>query len=808
MLRFIEKVKTGVLMSRKADSHQFLKENLKALEQKDRPLKELIEQSGDSLDNIKLLSSKRGSPSLSVEKDDGSRLLLHSLYDPAKEAERFISNFSFENKKYIIVLGLGLGYHLTEVFKRAEPDAHIFLFEPRLDIFKTWIKTFPLQEQLKDFRLHLIIGREDGREDKSLFLERLYATSRQEFLLSHLYLGQFFLVGHPPSLSLSSSLRYLRNAFCVLSFVAGEIILFFKGKLPLDEERLKRIFLFSLFNKFDWLNGLKPDYKPEAFPDNPKKILLIQMDGIGDVLHLLPSIKGLRKKFPKAHLAFLTSVRCKEVVEDTPYLDEVLLFDPRKFDKILEDSKPSEAVSLLYKEAESFLESFKRKGFDLVINLHLGLSSTVLTNYLAPSCSMGLCLNQGGSEIVGRDWMYHKFMVYGRFILTPGKFDIGLSLHQVDRALLALNLEVSGERIEFSPAHDKGPLPLKGEGLIAIHIGAGEPSKIWPPRFFARLIDMLANEGEKAVLLGIASERRLVDIIKRHCHSGFIDLVGKASLSELPSIFDRCKLFIGADSGTSHIASSRDIPLLIIELRRGKSFRPYSERSITLGPKVSCDCQNHITGKACRALEALNPEVVFEAARTILSERGSKGALRKLLKRPGLEKVVIRLQKRLKTSRLLLCYDLDEINVSSFVNLLFASSIINSWQFLDPCSKVRIPTEDALLLAEEVFRIEDIPGLSNIRSNLLSIRSSYAELLGRFDQKDPEEFIKTNPHLYPLQLVEHLWSFRKSKIPLNQIRRDFCLYMINLLNKLLSQVDFSGKRNSHRSKVFTQIFCP
>lgn len=59
---------------------------------------------------------------------------------------------SFENKRLIIVLGLGLGYHLTEVFKRAEIGAHILLFEPRLDIFKAWIKAFPLKELLSEFR--------------------------------------------------------------------------------------------------------------------------------------------------------------------------------------------------------------------------------------------------------------------------------------------------------------------------------------------------------------------------------------------------------------------------------------------------------------------------------------------------------------------------------------------------------------------------------------------------------------------------------------------------------------------------------
>ncbi|MBU0568893.1 hypothetical protein KKH56_01205 [bacterium] len=66
--------------------------NLKVLEQKDRPLKELIEQSPEPSNDFEVISSKRGSPTLSVEKKDGSRLLLHSLYDPIKEAERLVNS--------------------------------------------------------------------------------------------------------------------------------------------------------------------------------------------------------------------------------------------------------------------------------------------------------------------------------------------------------------------------------------------------------------------------------------------------------------------------------------------------------------------------------------------------------------------------------------------------------------------------------------------------------------------------------------------------------------------------------------------
>ncbi|MFQ5449885.1 MAG: motility associated factor glycosyltransferase family protein [Nitrospinaceae bacterium] len=77
--------------------------------------------------------SRGGPPSLSRELPDGTRKILHSTYDPVREAGRFIDSCQPRNASNFIVLGLGLGYHVLELIKRAAPSARIAILERDLE---------------------------------------------------------------------------------------------------------------------------------------------------------------------------------------------------------------------------------------------------------------------------------------------------------------------------------------------------------------------------------------------------------------------------------------------------------------------------------------------------------------------------------------------------------------------------------------------------------------------------------------------------------------------------------------------------
>lgn len=67
---------------------------------------------------------------------------LHSAYDPAKEAGRAVSSFTIGRANFIIVCGLGLGYHIVAL-KNKFPDCRIIAVEKDREIVDILSKTYP-----------------------------------------------------------------------------------------------------------------------------------------------------------------------------------------------------------------------------------------------------------------------------------------------------------------------------------------------------------------------------------------------------------------------------------------------------------------------------------------------------------------------------------------------------------------------------------------------------------------------------------------------------------------------------------------
>ncbi len=103
--------------------------------------------------NLILLETKNGNLSIRVQHDTGSINTLHSLYDPEEEAKTIVDAFRFDGRGLLIVLGLGLGYHVIELVKKF-PDAEIIVIEALQEIYKL----------AKEY------GRLSGLEDKVRFI--------------------------------------------------------------------------------------------------------------------------------------------------------------------------------------------------------------------------------------------------------------------------------------------------------------------------------------------------------------------------------------------------------------------------------------------------------------------------------------------------------------------------------------------------------------------------------------------------------------------------------------------------------------
>ena len=68
-------------------------------------------------------------------------------------------------------------------------------------------------------------------------------------------------------------------------------------------------------------------------PQEIKKILIIRLDHIGDLVCATPILENLKRRFPQAQITFLAPASARELLETNPYVDEWIWFDAPWFSR-------------------------------------------------------------------------------------------------------------------------------------------------------------------------------------------------------------------------------------------------------------------------------------------------------------------------------------------------------------------------------------------------------------------------------------------------------------------------------------------
>ncbi|MBI4389316.1 MAG: hypothetical protein HY580_03970, partial [Nitrospinae bacterium] len=88
--------------------------------------------------DIAVAAAKNGMPVPQVRS-----ILLHSSYDPGREAQNAVSGFVHDNGRRTAVFGLGFGYHVRELMEK--PSGGICVIEPSLPLFRAFLEHVDLE---------------------------------------------------------------------------------------------------------------------------------------------------------------------------------------------------------------------------------------------------------------------------------------------------------------------------------------------------------------------------------------------------------------------------------------------------------------------------------------------------------------------------------------------------------------------------------------------------------------------------------------------------------------------------------------
>ncbi len=335
----------------------------------------------------------------------------------------------------------------------------------------------------------------------------------------------------------------------------------------------------------------------------PKRILIVNVNWLGDTLFSTPFIRALRENFPDAYIATLIHPRCKEILEDNPHLNEIIIYDRKGLHRPV------------FKKFE-FVSFLRSKNFDTAFILRRSLSRVML-----------LFLSKI-PERIGYDSKKSGFLLTKKVEMPEGKIhkaEIFLNL------LRAVDIEPKTKYYEFfiKPKDiqtAKAILSSKGllneERFIVLNPGGNWDLKRWPRENFARLGDEINKRfGLKVIITGAEKDIELAQEISNLMEYKPIVCCGNTTLKVLGGIFTMSSLIISNDSGPMHIAASLKVPVIALFGPTSPEITgPYGEGgSVVLQQDVGCiiPCYN-LSCKDNRCMKAITvEEVIAEIARII-----------------------------------------------------------------------------------------------------------------------------------------------------------------------------------------------
>ena len=334
------------------------------------------------------------------------------------------------------------------------------------------------------------------------------------------------------------------------------------------------------------------------------RILVVKLSAIGDVVLTTPSLRAIRKKFPDSHITCLVGRDSFELIQHSPYLNDLLVYDPRRKDR----------KHLRFLRLGSEL---RRRGFDRVVDLQNNKTSQLLSFLsLAP-------------KRYGFDRGLFRFLVNIK-IKDPGAMP---PVEHQGKLLSLLGVDVVDPELELWPQpKDKAFVEqfLKGEWLagneplVGVNLG-GSPrweTKRWPVSHIAQLCDRLAQDKIRVVITGTEKEKSLARELFSEVKAKPISAVGKTNLPQLMSLIQRCRVFVTVDSAPLHLAAGVGTPVIaLFGPTDPKRHFPQTKKGVVLNKKVKCHpCYKRRCPIGLICMTRITPQEVYQEVKRFLGK--------------------------------------------------------------------------------------------------------------------------------------------------------------------------------------------
>jgi heptosyltransferase I len=325
-----------------------------------------------------------------------------------------------------------------------------------------------------------------------------------------------------------------------------------------------------------------------------KRILIVRLGALGDIVHAIPVAAALRRAFPAARIDWLVSAKHREILDLVPVIDRRLVINDRPssssrsnydVDRQGDDRGGTSLVGAI--------RELRKAHYDVALDLQ-GLIKSAL-----------LARASGAPKVIGFSTSYARERFARPFytdVYDPGRggiYDPRETRHVVEinlGVLSVLGMSSGAPEFPIEPIDSAAARQVteQTDGRFALlNPGAAWPNKRWPP---SRLADVaialrVRHDLTSVVLWGPGEEALAQDVVA--AANGAAVLSPPTTIRDLVALTRGAALMVSGDTGPTHIASAVGTPIVgIYGPTRPARNGPLSPNDVTVSRDAVCSCHH------------------------------------------------------------------------------------------------------------------------------------------------------------------------------------------------------------------------
>ncbi len=357
----------------------------------------------------------------------------------------------------------------------------------------------------------------------------------------------------------------------------------------------------------------KPDDAP-ALADL-RRVLVVKLRHLGDVLLTAPVFSCLKRHVPHAEVDALVYRDTEEMLSDHPDISQLFTID-RKWKHL---GLPGQI-----RAERALIAALKARNYDLIINLTEHNRGVWLSRLLRPRFAVAPAGEFG--------WLFDRSFTH-RYPVVGGNRRHTVEIHLDSLRRLGIYPGPDERRLTLVPGGDAAERvarhlaehALAERSFVVVHPGSRWHFKCWTIANMQDMIRGLQARGWRVVLSAAPDHAEMA--MAEEILAGLTDVVslaGRLSLKDLAALIARARLFVGVDSAPMHIAAAMGTPTVALFGPSGDiEWGPWQvpSRIVTANyPCRPCGLDGCGGGKRSECLEAISTNQVLAAVQSLIEE--------------------------------------------------------------------------------------------------------------------------------------------------------------------------------------------